>query len=117
MTGRTPPIGEETPVTVSVSDVVVSRNGVFLYSRPVDIASFAISQESTPLPVEESQRPVILSRTSLPISVPAPPSIPYRLSELLASNPSSPSLRFDPVLLSPRSPSRGLMSLYPRVPN
>lgn len=115
MTGRTPPIGEETPITVPIPNISISPLiGAFAYIKPVDVASYSISNESFPLPLEETQRPVILASAPLSIGIPTPTS--YRTNEILSPNLVSPSLRFNPPIV-PRSPTQGLAFLSPRVPS
>lgn len=70
MTGSNPPIGEEEPVLVPVTNYTLSPQGLVAYSSPIDVASFSISQESAPLPIQESLTPTILS--SQLVSVPVP---------------------------------------------
>lgn len=111
LTGETPPINKGVSIPVPVLDLFKSSEGTIAYTRPVDITSYALSQDETPLPLEISEQPVILSATNVQ-SLPPPPSIPYRLEDLLSSNPAAPSLRYDPLIL----PSRIQRPLSPRYP-
>lgn len=71
MAGTFPPTGEEEQVIVNVPSVALSNKGLISYSRPVDVMSYAISPDSSPLPLEETQQPVVLSPTPVTFAVPA----------------------------------------------
>ena len=88
MVGTFPPTGEEEPVIVNVPSVALSSKGLISYSRPVDVMSYAISSDSSPLPLEETQQPVVLSPTPLNFSVPiaSAASLPRYISTPIRSS-------------------------------
>ena len=103
MTGKYPPRGETMPVLQPVVSVAHLPEQSVLYSSPVDVASYSISQEEFPLPLEETLQPVVLSYRSMPFPPPTFIDVPYSLDEVIDPNPASPSLRFDPPIIpSPR---------------
>lgn len=103
LTGENPPLNKGASITLPTLSIFKSSEGTIAYTRPIDITSYPLSQDETPLPLSISEQPVITSAVKIP-SLPPQPSIPYRLDDVLSPSPSSPSLRHDPLLLSSRIP-------------
>ena len=114
MTGSNPPIGEEAAVLVPVTNYTTSRRGLVAYSTPVDVASFSMSEEVAPLPVEESLRPSVISLQTVPVPIHS------RLNERVGSR-ASPRVRSPLPSIAPIIPvtqnqnirSTTLISGYP----